>query len=75
MGATAVAGVRGLNEEDLKGAKYSAEEIARLDRYAVSQAQAQAFADKSGLKSLKVKALPKPENQAKSKSNSPWGDS
>ena len=56
----AVAGVRGLNEEDLKGAKYSADEIARLDRYIVSAQQAEAFAAKSGLKSSKVAALPKP---------------
>jgi hypothetical protein len=66
----AVAGVRGLNEEDLKGAKYSAEEMARLERYAVSTAQAQAFADKSGLKSQKVVGLPKPQTQ----SNSGGGD-
>jgi hypothetical protein len=68
----AVAGVRGLNEEDLKGAKYSAEEMARLDKYTVSAAQAQTFADKSGLKSLKVAGLPKPKTE--SQSSSPWGD-
>lgn len=56
----AVAGVRGLNEEELKGAKYNADELARLEGYAVSASQAQAFADKSGLKSSKIKALPKP---------------
>lgn len=68
----AVAGVRGLNEEDLKGAKYSAEEMARLDKYTVSAAQAQAFADKSSLKSLSVAGLPKPKTE--SQSSSPWGD-
>jgi hypothetical protein len=68
----AVAGVRGLNEEDLKGAKYSAEEIARLDRYAVSRAQATAFADKSGLKVQNVAALPKP--QSSQPSGSGWGE-
>lgn len=68
----AVAGVRGLNEEDLKGAKYSAEEMARLDRYTVSAAQAQAFAEKSGLKSQKVAGLPKPKTE--SQSGSPFGD-
>ena len=56
----AVAGVRGLNEEDLKGAKYNGEEVARMEAYTVSASQAQAFADKSGLKAAKVKALPKP---------------
>lgn len=68
----AVAGVRGLNEEDLKGAKYSAEEIARLDAYAVSRAQATAFADKSGLKTQNVAALPKP--QSSQPSGSGWGE-
>jgi hypothetical protein len=68
----AVAGVRGLNEEDLKGAKYSEEEIARLDRYAVTRAQATAFADKSGLKSQNVAALPKP--QSSQPSGSSWGE-
>lgn len=56
----AVAGVRGLNEEDLKGAKFNAEELAKLEGYAVSASQAQAFADKSSLKAAKIKALPKP---------------
>lgn len=68
----AVAGVRGLNEEDLKSAKYSAEEMARLDKYAVSAAQAQAFADKSGLKSQNVAGLPKPKVEPQS--SSPFGD-
>lgn len=68
----AVAGVRGLNEEDLKGAKYNADEIARLEKYTVSAAQAQAFADKSGLKSQNVAGLPKPKSE--SQSNTPWGN-
>lgn len=68
----AVAGVRGLNEEDLKGAKYSAEEIARLDTYSVTRAQATAFAEKSGLKSQNVAALPKP--QSSQPSGSGWGE-
>lgn len=68
----AVAGVRGLNEEDLKGAKYSAEEIARLDAYSVTRAQATAFAEKSGLKTQNVAALPKP--QSSQPSGSGWGE-
>lgn len=66
----AVAGVRGLNEQDLKAAKYSDEEIARLDRYAVSRSQAQAFADRSGLKAQNVASLPKPQAPA----GSSWGE-
>lgn len=68
----AVAGVRGLNEEDLKGAQFSAEEIARLDRYAVSRAQATAFAQRSGLKVQAVASLPKP--QSSEPSGSGWGE-
>ncbi len=60
----AVAGVRGLNEEDLKRASYDANEIARLESYAVSKAQAQTFAEKSGLKAQKVATLPKPQSQS-----------
>lgn len=66
----AVAGVRGLNEEDLKGAKFNAAEMAKLEGYAVSKAQAQAFAQKSGLKAQKVAALPEPQTQ----SDSQWGN-
>jgi hypothetical protein len=68
----AVAGVRGLNEEDLKGAKFNAEEIARLDRYAVSRAQATTFAERSGLKTQNVASLPKPQTTAPSGSG--WGE-
>jgi Uncharacterized protein with a bacterial SH3 domain homologue len=60
----AVAGVRGLNEEDLKGAKFNAQELAKLEGYAVTASQAKAFADKSGLKAVKIKALPKPDAEA-----------
>lgn len=68
----AVAGVRGLNEEDLKGAKYNAEEMARLDKYAVSATQATAFADKSGLKPQNVASLP--SQTGAPQSGSSWGD-
>jgi hypothetical protein len=68
----AVAGVRGLNEEDLKGARFSPEELARLDGYAVSRAQATAFAEKSGLKAQNVAALPKPQSSQPARSG--WGE-
>lgn len=64
----AVAGVRGLNEEDLKGAKFNAAELARLEGYTVTASQAKAFADKSGLKAAKLKALPKPGDTAEGES-------
>ena len=66
----AVAGVRGLDEEDLKEAKFSAEELARLESAAVSQAQVRANADKAGLVAVKVLALPKPAADAPSTNSS-----
>lgn len=68
----AVAGVRGLNEEDLKGARFSPEELARLEGYAVSRSQATAFAEKSGLRAQNVAALPKP--QSSQPAGSGWGE-
>jgi len=65
----AVAGLRGLNEEDLKQAKYNADELARLDTMSVSPAQARSFAGQSGLAAVKVPALPEPQP---AQSSSPW---
>lgn len=67
----AVAGVRGLNEEDLKEAKFSADEMAKMERYAMSRAEATAFASKSGLKARNVASLPKPQT---SQPGSGWGE-
>lgn len=66
----AVAGVRGLNEEDLKGAKFNAAELAKLESFTVTSTQAKAFAEKSGLKTQTVASLPKPETQP----GSDWGN-
>lgn len=65
----AVAGLRGLNEEQLKQAKFNADELARMEAQAVSPAQARSFAGQSGLVAVNVPALgaPKP-----AKSSSPW---
>lgn len=60
----AVAGVRGLNEEDLKSAKFNADELARMESFTVSASQAKAFAEKSGLKASRVRSLPKPGSTA-----------
>ena len=57
----AVAGLRGLNEEDLKQAKFNADELARLEGLSVSAAQARAFAGQSGLAAVNVPALPMPK--------------
>lgn len=65
----AVAGLRGLNEEDLKQAQFNADELARLDALKVTAAQARSFAARSGLAAVKVADLPKPEPE---QSSSPW---
>lgn len=67
----AVAGLRGLNDEELKQAKFNADELARLDALAVTPAQARNFASQSGLAAVNIPTLPKPKPQ---QSSSPWGE-
>lgn len=57
----AVAGLRGLNDEDLKQAKFNADELARMEALNVSAAQARSFAGQSGLAAVSVPDLPKPK--------------
>jgi hypothetical protein len=57
----AVAGLRGLNAEDLKQAKFNEEEVARMEALKVTAAQARSFAGQSGLAVAKVPDLPKPK--------------
>lgn len=56
----AVAGLRGLNDEDLKQAKFNAEELARLGAWQATTSQARSFASQSGLAAVKVPGLPEP---------------
>lgn len=65
----AVAGLRGLNEEDLKKATFNADEVARLDAMSVSATQARNFASQAGLAAVEVQALPEPKA---AQSSSPW---
>lgn len=67
----AVAGLRGLNDEDLKQARFNAGELARLDRFKVTPAQARSFARQSGLVAVNVPALPEPGPE---QTSSPWGN-
>lgn len=62
----AVAGLRGLNDEDLKQAKFNAEELARMDARSVSATQARTFASQAGLAAVSVPDLPKPQAQQSS---------
>jgi uncharacterized protein YgiM (DUF1202 family) len=57
----AVAGLRGLNDEDLKQAKFNAEELARMEALSVTATQARSFAGRSGLAAVNVPDLPKPQ--------------
>lgn len=66
----AVAGLRGLSEEDLKGAQFNGAELARMEAHEVSVAQARGFASQSGLASVRVPDLPRPQAQ---KPASTWG--
>lgn len=68
----ATAGVRGLNEEDLKTAKYSARGIQELASYAVSAGTARQFAGKAGLVSQHVTLLPDPSASNDTSSKNSW---
>lgn len=70
----AVAGLRGLNDEDLKQAEFNAAEMARLEAITPSSAQVRSFAAQGGLAARQVPALPKPQ-PANDNSSSPWGES
>ena len=65
----AVAGLRGLNDEDLKQAKFNGEELAKLNTWQATPAQARSFAAESGLTTANVAALPVPQS---AKTSSPW---
>lgn len=56
-------GVRGLNEEDLKAARFSEDEIRKLEGNGISSAEAQQFAAAGSLKPRKLDYLPAPATQ------------
>jgi len=67
----AVAGLRGLSEEDLmKQAKFNGEELARMEGYGVSPDQARSYAGRSGLVAINVKRLPEPESKTQQPNSS-----
>jgi len=57
-------GVRGLNEEELKAAKFSEEEIKSLEANAVNASEAKQFAASGGLAARKLDYLPAPQGGA-----------
>lgn len=56
----ATTGIRGLNEEDLKAAKYNETELKKVESYGVKRAEAQKFAAEGKLTARKVEYLPLP---------------
>jgi hypothetical protein len=66
----AVAGLRGLDEEDLKRAHFNADELNRLDQYQTSASSAERFARAGKLSKRNVAFLPKP--QASKPAATPW---
>lgn len=69
----AVAGLRGLNEEELRSAQFDAAELRRMEGYGVSGADARRFAAEGGLASLSVNDLPGPKRDAPKNNAYPWG--
>ena len=53
-------GVRGLNEEELKAAKFDEPQVKQLESYGVSAGEAQKFAAAGGLRAIKLAYLPAP---------------
>ncbi len=59
----ATTGVRGLNEEELKNAKYNATEVKKLEGYTQTSKQGQQFAKSGGLKAVKFAYLPESQKE------------
>jgi hypothetical protein len=57
-------GIRGLNEEELKSAKFNADELKLAESFATTRADADGFAKKGELKSQKFDYLPEPKKEA-----------
>ena len=71
----AVAGLRGLNEEELRAARFNANELLRLDQYISSRSDAEQFARSAGLRRLEVAYIKLPKREQESTpSSSPWGE-
>lgn len=57
----ATTGVRGLNEEDLKAARFDEAELKKMEAKGVSRDEARQFAAQGQLKAIQLDYLPKPE--------------
>jgi len=68
----AVAGLRGLTEDELKTARFNASELARLHDYGVTRAEAERFAANARLRRLDMGYLDKPAQAGGSGSGGAW---
>lgn len=57
----ATTGIRGLNEEELKSAKFNEKEVKLFESYATSRADAQKFAKQARLEAHQMDYLPEPK--------------
>ena len=57
----ATTGIRGLSEEDLKGAKYNEGELKKMESFTVTESEARKFAAEGNLTARKLEYLPAPE--------------
>lgn len=57
-----VAGVRGLSEDQLRQARFDADELARLDQYSATLAQGRNHASRAGLFTVNVPPLSRPQS-------------
>jgi hypothetical protein len=57
-------GVRGLNEEELKAAKFNEEEVKTLEANTISADEAKKYAVSGGLSAQKIDYLPEPQGGA-----------
>lgn len=69
----ATAGVRGLNEEELKAARYSESEVKNVESFTVTETEARRFAEQSRLARQHVAYLPNPAKATEKPSQNSWG--
>ncbi len=69
-----VAGLRGLNEEELKQARFNPGELQRLEQFALPRGEAESFGRDAGLRPAKLGYLPKPKGAGdKAGQDNIWG--
>lgn len=65
----AVAGLRGLSDQELKSAKFNPDELDRLEGLRVTPAQSRSFAGSAGLATTQVANLPAPASRSNASSS------